>query len=510
MTRSTAQYQNAEDFTSLEKLSEAKGGLFTHEVHKVTNKNDTNNIYYQKSCTDNKLVTAIEATAGQLFNLLMPYQPQTLLAKNAAGKEFILSQELPGYKSFEDQYKKIDDIYALKDSIHSGKLEGLGSVLTASYFLNETDSKLGNLGIATINGKEKAIKIDGDWCFSAIRAPGTFGYNEKNQRSAHITEKGVSQLPLMDDYQAYNWLDYVKKGATQGAYSSDIRFRLINESLPDEPHFRKEVNEMMLKILLIPPELAKEIVSRNTNEEKFYESITNEIANRQEQMSKASLENGSFNVYMQSADAKNCLAETISDIEKFQKNNKLSSNDFSGVLEENFQSIVIKNSIPAIKYNISEIQFNISSLESEFLACSKPRERYKILESIHDKLMKAIELSDKVGDIDGKENFTKGALTITDMMSEVNMQNVIEVKEKLLSEAMSKFYSESMDLGPAIELAKQIAEKAQELHGLTKSDRYGALAEEWKEETKGLMKNMPESKPSEEDQNDNTPKMGRS
>ena len=66
------------DYKTSGQLSSQEGGSFSHDVHKIQNARGEK--YYCK-VVDDPLVIAIEATAGQLFQLLMPYQPQTKLAE---------------------------------------------------------------------------------------------------------------------------------------------------------------------------------------------------------------------------------------------------------------------------------------------------------------------------------------------------------------------------------------------------------------------------------------------
>jgi ankyrin repeat protein len=324
----TGRYYDLRNFTPLEQLTEEKGGAFSHPVFKFE---QGGNIFYKK--TENRaLLLAIEATAGQIFKLLMPYQPETLLAVNPInGETSVLSQELPGYKSLAD----LDQNF-LKDQIHSGNLKGFGSVLTASYFMNETDSKLGNLGVAMVNGDTRVIKIDGDWCLSALRDPVQF------RQGSEITTNHLNRIPLLTDYNAYNLLDRVEGGLYNLAYYQNRpnnRFRLIEESLPDAPHFRQEVNEMILKTLLMPQSLVHEIASRNANDMNVSRVIANEINARQQQMFLAASQNANFKLFLQTPAAEACLAATIVEMESFQQKNAMSNHFITAVLQQNFQSL---------------------------------------------------------------------------------------------------------------------------------------------------------------------------
>jgi len=327
-------YHTAEDFASIEKLTAAQGGAFSHQVSKVTKDGQ---IYYQKITTD-PFVNAIEATAGQLYNLLMPYQPQTLLAKNSQGQNYILSQEVPGYASLQTlaEFKPQE----LKNSMNNGNYKGLGSVLTASYFMNEIDSKLRNLGVANVNGKQRIIKIDGDWSLAGLRSPADFKYDAQGNTVNRITTDDIRRLPLFTDYKTWNLLDWVKQGKANINYLHGYQgFRLIDNGLSNDPSFRQEVNEMILKTLLMPMNLVNEIASRNSPSEEIYSNITNELASRQNQMLIAALQNISFKNFLNTPAASACLAQTIQDFENFQANNQLPITPLSEMMTQNYQAL---------------------------------------------------------------------------------------------------------------------------------------------------------------------------
>ena len=165
-----------------------------------------------------------EFLAQEFFRVIIPHQPETrLLMNGATGTHHILSEEVKGYQDLPlNQAEKFEN----------GTFTGLGQVLVVSLFLQEIDLKNGNLGL---DHQNQVIKIGGDWCFAQFR--------ESEIKQYGITADTIKSLPYPKGFHTFNWLDYTFAGAKYA--SSDI----VSPGLVNNPQFRAEVNQAMLKFV---------------------------------------------------------------------------------------------------------------------------------------------------------------------------------------------------------------------------------------------------------------------
>ncbi len=118
-----------------------------------------------------------------------------------------------------------------------GVYTGLGHILVASIFSHEIDLNTGNL---LINRQNKIVKFDGDWSLAALMHPDVL-----RGKPANITSNLLSQLPYLPNYFAYNWLDIRRFGESHPS-------TLFTDDLLLAPHYRAEINQTILRILLLP------------------------------------------------------------------------------------------------------------------------------------------------------------------------------------------------------------------------------------------------------------------
>ncbi len=483
-SRNTAIYQNTNQYTFVEELTAKHGGAFSHITEIV--KDAQGNVFYKKKFEDQNLKNtqlsiAIEATAGQLFNLLMPYQPQTLLAKDENNNIYVLSQEIPGYTSLSRLAKK-KHLAALQKTINGESCKGLGSTLTAAYFLNETDAKLGNLGLAHINDKYTVIKIDNDRCLSSLRRPHQFA-----RKSGQITEQGIRRMPFMNDYHANHWMDRIQGGFLNAEYlDPNNPSRLLDENLPDYPGFRLEVNEMMLKIILMPESLVKEIAGRNTNDEEIFQSVTAEIASRKNQMLAAVLQNDDFKLFMQTPQAKACLASTIQEMQAYQNNNNLSDHSIAQTLTKGFDQLRRQIYDPVRdkdRINIVTLNKNIAD---------------KVINKINSETINKVEDDKKngKGPLEAYLTFFKAANDLSALLDIAHSKALFHLKTSGDKSKVNEYIEIKNKADPHIEVFMNLAnQKMKELFDTTEEKEFIEIINNLESDTLfNAIKNIPKNK----------------
>ena len=168
----------------------------------------------------------IELLAQEFFRMLIPQQPETRIAYNSyTGVHYIFSEEVAGFRELPpfEAYNFTNYTYT-----------GLGQVLVVAMLLQETDLKIGNIGL---NDRGMVIKIDGDHCFSSIR---------KQDGLFNISSDTIANLPYAHDFYANNWLDFKREG------KFFPRSSYVDEAVQRSQQFRTEVNQALLKICLLP------------------------------------------------------------------------------------------------------------------------------------------------------------------------------------------------------------------------------------------------------------------
>jgi hypothetical protein len=307
-------YKEIENFSSGSSLKkEEASGLFSHEVSKVqkipkdnvqTNKNKK--WWYAKIAPD-KLTAMREVMAQEFYRFIMPDQQKTRLAKDKLGNYFVLSEEIPGTRPFESE----SDI---KNKLVTGSVFGLGAMLIVNLIMHETDAKPGNI---LIRPDGKVVKIDGDWCLSALRDPLKF------KTGSEITARDIASLPIVSDYKAHHWLDVTTGGKLYAAYPQEkFEFTLFDKDFSQNVAFRKEANETALKILIMPPEMIVKFFSSYTNDQKEVGIVSNEIINRVAQLRTAMLQNKSFLSFLDSKAAVDAYVKAHEEITEFKTTKK--------------------------------------------------------------------------------------------------------------------------------------------------------------------------------------------
>jgi hypothetical protein len=308
-------HKDVNKFSNLGALSKAEAtGLFSHEtakVHKTPKPNETVSekhaaIWFKKLCEDKK-IAGREVVAQEFYRLLMPWQPKTRIARDEDFNLYVLSKGSDNSISLASC-----DSVVLRNELLSGALKGYGKVSVASLFLNETDAKPGNMLVDT---QGNLLKIDGDWCFSRLR-------DSRFQDTSAITGEDIGRLPVVLDYEPYNWIDLYREGTVSSKYLLDPETTIISRDLGKSPSFRQEVNEALLNILIMPRELLKTFVKSYIHDPVEVKLLTREMENRYAQTFSAAMQDPSFKNYLQSAEAEKYLTQCSKLMSEFKTQGK--------------------------------------------------------------------------------------------------------------------------------------------------------------------------------------------
>lgn len=245
-----------------------------------------------------------EVIGQELFRLLLPHQPKTrlMLRRDIYGQRdqiYILSKEIPAYKPFSDI-----DSAELLTNILNGQYIGFGEVLVAALFVQENDLHSGNIGVDE-NGR--VVKIDGGHIFCS---------------SKQITAEDIAALPMLSGTYPVNWIGISSWKRRLKRSDIDLQAVLASKAINELPAFRREVNQMLLKICLLPDELIKRMVFSYGAEEAEVKNITNLLLANKQVMLIAALANPDFIRYVVSAEAQEDLKNYFSYLEQFKTTGK--------------------------------------------------------------------------------------------------------------------------------------------------------------------------------------------
>jgi hypothetical protein len=341
-------YKVMEKFTTGDALKkEEASGLFSHAVNKVQKESVTGikrekhkKWWYAKIAPD-KVTALREVMSQEFFRLIMPNQPKTRLGIDKTGNYYVLSEEIPGTRPMEGEP-------GLREKLKSGAVRGLGTALTVGKVMNETDAKLGNM---LIRPDGSLVKIDGDWCVSALRDPLVF------KKGSEITAKDMERLPLIQDYRAYNWLDVKMGGVLNEKYALEPNHPslLFESDFPQNVGFRREVNEAALKMLILPKEMVIKFFSSYTNDQTEINLMSKEILGRLEQFRTAMLQNKDFLKFMDSKEATESYVKAHEELLQFKttKKNSLLTKDPKDAMVMMQQFSNLKRQVAAANTNAS-------------------------------------------------------------------------------------------------------------------------------------------------------------
>ena len=280
------------DIRTLQKIPSKISGKYSHTVTKGLLPGSSKT-WYAKEMESPK-VARIELLAQEFFRLIIPTQPETRIARNPkTNTYYILSEEVPGYRNLPTNKKQ---------EFTKGTYFGLGQVSFLAAFLQEIDLKNGNI---CLNDKNQVIKIDGDWCFAGIR-----------DRNYQYVPKGLSaallhSLPYLKEMYAYNWLDVIEERCSYG------NSLIVDTALSKAPHFRNEVNQAILKTLLLPNNYIKSFVDAFIPVGSDANRFITYLQERQEELKAIALKDTSFQNYLLSPAAQNDIRDHFIHMKEF-------------------------------------------------------------------------------------------------------------------------------------------------------------------------------------------------
>ena len=225
-----------------------------------------------------------ELLCQNFFRLIIPHQPDTRLCLRKTyfkPEYYILSEEVQGFRPLPAQ-ERASPVY--------GDYSGLGQALVVALLLQDRDVKNGNIGI---NQLRQVIKIDGDCSFSGLTP-------EKKGSLYRVTADVIESLPdlVFREYWAFNWLDYVQENQYYG------HSKLVHPHLSNDPCFRREVNQAILRVVLLTSLVLQKFVDAYVTDGTRQREFLYFLIGRRDELLQAALQSESFCHYVGSQEAK--------------------------------------------------------------------------------------------------------------------------------------------------------------------------------------------------------------
>ena len=289
--------------------------------------------YLPEYIADAELDCFREVIAQELLRLLNPAYPKTRLVKSDLPYfRHVISKEIPGFQLLSN----IVPFAKLENKIINQKYRMLGFAAIAALFVNEIDFKLANLGVSS---EGEIIKIDGGRSFMDFDKD---RWEDARIRLANynITAKDLNLCPKIKNYQAYTWLDEFR-----------FSYYFLADHLPENlPSIRAEINEAILKIILLPDELINDFVKHYLDSEKYQQIFYQEICKRRNMFRAEAIKLESFRNYLQSDQANKLLTSFIQSLQEFKltKKTKLDMPRFEPIITS-FYEVYLKNTTPTVE-----------------------------------------------------------------------------------------------------------------------------------------------------------------
>jgi hypothetical protein len=272
--------------------------LAEKQKHRKGLKEQINKWYLKPPSIQTKMFTLKEVIAQEFFRLILPRQPKTRMVMNESGKEYyVISREIVNFRPFT-----MFDADELNSMIISGKYRGLGEILVLSLFVNEVDLSLHNLGVDETG---HIVKVDGGCCFANLSP------TIRGGKKYEISKNDLNTLPFLSNYEPYNWLDIFVNEAK-------YRSKIIAKELPLNEEFRHEINNTVLKILLLSSAMFQTFVRAYDDDLDITSRFVRELWTRKDQLRERALSNQSFQTYLNSNLANETLAISTKQVCQFK------------------------------------------------------------------------------------------------------------------------------------------------------------------------------------------------
>ena len=235
----------------------------------------------------------VELFSQNFYRLLLAKQPEYRFLHHidiATHGYFLLSEYQMGFGVIPPK---------MGHKFEDGSFKGLGQIVLIAMFLEETDLKNGNIGILPqTDGTSLLVKLDGDYALASFRS-----YRQTPEEL--ISSEKIDLLPFPQRCKSYNWLDLIKE------YIAYVDSNIINHGLNHHPLIRDEINEAILKLVILTPEILNRFIDVTINPSLGYnhEALSNYISKRQRLLLEAALKNTSFLSYLASEKASQMVAD---------------------------------------------------------------------------------------------------------------------------------------------------------------------------------------------------------
>lgn len=224
-------------------------------------------------------------------------QPKTRIIKSE--NDYFLISEKMDFNTI----KKEKDVV---NRIESGKITGLGSHIVGSGIIADSDRHTDNIGI---NSKGQMITID---C-------GSHGF--KDNIDHEITAKVIYDWPYISEDSTYttsNWFGLYNWIKADGKSKRDDKTSLVNRAQSCDPKIRLEINQTILKFIVLDDKLIEKFVASYTDDEAEIKEYSQFFIKRKKQFLDAALQNGDFLAYLSSDQSKEDLQTYIKDLTFFK------------------------------------------------------------------------------------------------------------------------------------------------------------------------------------------------
>lgn len=274
----------------------------------------------------NRNMAKREVFAQELFRILLDRQPKTRYVSDHNHNSYVFSKGVENFVTFT---KYPTGIRGLKEDILAGKVTGLGHALTACLWINEIDLHFGNIGVAD----NKVIKLDGDLSFGNLNS---FLDDKLSDRTKPLEAIDLNLLPMTYHYGVYNWLDFRVKKAINA--QNPI---LACEALQKNQAFKHEVNEGILRILLLSDGIVRKLTELYIIDPAEQEILKQALIARRRELLNAAVYKRDFIAYLTTAQCRQDFEKYTVHLQNFMVSGKtkLWSPSFSRKLAASFSAL---------------------------------------------------------------------------------------------------------------------------------------------------------------------------
>jgi ankyrin repeat protein len=287
-------------------------------------------------------------------------QPKTRIIESE-NDYFLISEKV--------DFNPIHNEQHVVNRIEAGKITGLGSHVVVSGIMADTDRHTHNIGI---NSEGQMISID---C-------GSHGF--KDNIDLEITAQVIYDWPYISEDSTYttsNWFGLYHWVKADGKPKRDEKSSLVNRAQSHDPKIRLEINQTILKFIVLDDKLIEKFVASYTDDETEIEEYTQFFIKKKKQLLDAALQNGDFLAYLSNDQSKEDLQTYVKDLALFKttsKNYLLPETKEAEAKEFYEQQIEKMKSI----YNAQKNQATQDLLDLDNLCSAIQEKKYSVIERI--------------------------------------------------------------------------------------------------------------------------------